>query len=106
MGQRAREVFESEAGATETAVEALLAIAGVDEAGRGPLAGPVIAAFAGFCPAMVAKALPDAWSRTTPQACLDTRAKVSTAALRGAGVDPAACEQAASVSWMGVPETP
>ena len=30
-------------------------------------AGPVVAAFAGFCPAMVAKALPDAWSRTTPQ---------------------------------------
>jgi 3-deoxy-D-manno-octulosonic-acid transferase len=32
MGLRARTVFESEAGATETAVEALLTIAGVDEA--------------------------------------------------------------------------
>jgi hypothetical protein len=64
----------------------------------GPVpAGPVVAAFAGFYPAMVAKALPDAWSRTTPQACLDTRAEVSTAALRAAGVDPAACEQAASL---------
>ena len=60
-------------------------------------AGPVVAAFAGFCPAMVAKALPDAWSRTTPQAYLDTRAEVSIAALRGAGADPAACEQAASL---------
>ena len=64
----------------------------------GPVpAGPVVAAFAGFCPAMVAKALPDAWSRTTPQACLDARAEVSIAALRGAGADPAACEQAASL---------
>ena len=33
-------------------------------------AAPVIAAFGGFHPAMVAKALPDAWSRTTPQACV------------------------------------
>lgn len=64
----------------------------------GPVpAGPVVAAFAGFYPAMVGKALPDAWSRTTPQACLDTRAEVSTAALRAAGVDPAACQQAASL---------
>jgi len=64
----------------------------------GPVpAGPVVAAFAGFCPAMVAKALPDAWSRTTPQACLDTRAEVSIAALRDAGVDQAACGQAASL---------
>ncbi len=64
----------------------------------GPVpAGPVVAAFAGFCPAMVAKALPAAWSRTTPQACLDTRAEVSTAALRGAGADPAACERAAGL---------
>ena len=58
-------------------------------------AGPVVAAFAGFCPAMVAKALPDAWSRTTPSACLRARAEVSTAALREAGADPRACERAA-----------
>ncbi len=57
----------------------------------------MVAAFAGFCPAMVAKALPDAWSRTTPQACLQARAEVSTAALREAGADPAACERAASL---------
>jgi hypothetical protein len=64
----------------------------------GPVpAAPVIAAFAGFCPAMVAKALPDAWSRATPEACLEARAAVSTAALRRAGADPAACERAAGL---------
>jgi hypothetical protein len=64
----------------------------------GPVAaGPVVAAFAGFCPAMVAKALPDAWSRTTPSACLQARADVSTAALRDAGAEPEACERAASL---------
>jgi hypothetical protein len=58
-------------------------------------AAPVIAAFGGFHPAMVAKALPDAWSRTTPQTCVQARAAVSTAALRDAGVDPQACDAAA-----------
>jgi hypothetical protein len=60
-------------------------------------AGPVIAAFAGFQPAMVAKALPDAWCRTTPQACLEARATVSAAALREAGADPDACDRAAAI---------
>ena len=64
----------------------------------GPVpAAPVVAAFAGFCPAMVAKALPSAWARATPEACLEARAAVSTAALRAAGADPAACERAASL---------
>jgi len=64
----------------------------------GPVpAGPVVAAFAGFQPAMVAKALPDAWSRTTPQACLDVRTRVSAAALREAGADPDACDRAAAI---------
>jgi hypothetical protein len=64
----------------------------------GPVpAAPVIATFAGFCPAMVAKALPGAWSRATPEACLGARAAVSTAALRRVGADPAACERAASL---------
>jgi hypothetical protein len=64
----------------------------------GPVpAGPVVAAFAGFQPAMVAKALPDAWSRTTPQACLEARATVSAAALRDAGADPGACDRAATI---------
>jgi len=64
----------------------------------GPVpAGPVVAAFAGFQPAMVAKALPDAWSRTTPQACLDARTRVSAAALREDGADPDACDRAAAI---------
>jgi hypothetical protein len=64
----------------------------------GPVpAAPVVAMFAGFHPATVARALPEAWSRTTPRACLDARAAVSTAALRDAGADPEACGQAAAV---------
>jgi hypothetical protein len=64
----------------------------------GPVAAaPVIAAFGGFHPAMVAKALPGAWARTTPEACLKARAAVSTAALHEAGVDPQACERAATL---------
>jgi len=64
----------------------------------GPVpAGPVVAAFAGFQPAMVAKALPDAWSRTTPQACLEARERVSAAALRDTGADPGACDRAAAI---------
>ncbi len=57
----------------------------------------MVAIFAGFCLAMVAKALPDAWTRTTPEACVQARAEVSTAALREAGADPAACARAASL---------
>jgi|SRR5579859_1420704 len=64
----------------------------------GPVpAAPVVAMFAGFHPGTVARALPDAWSRTTPQACLEARAAVSTAALRDAGADPDACGRAAAV---------
>ena len=64
----------------------------------GPVpAAPVVAMFAGFHPGTVARALPDAWSRTTPQACLEARAAVSAAALREAGADPEACGRAAAV---------
>ena len=63
----------------------------------GPVpAAPVVAMFAGFHPGTVARALPEAWSRTTPQACLEARAAVSTGALRDAGADPQACELAAA----------
>ena len=64
----------------------------------GPV-GPalVVAIFAGFQPDMVAKALPDAWSRAAPQTCLDKRTEVSGAALRAAGVEPAACRSAAEI---------
>ncbi|HEX2134120.1 MAG TPA: hypothetical protein VHH15_21465 [Actinophytocola sp.] len=63
----------------------------------GPVgAGPVVAAFAGFEPSMVAKALPDAWTRATPAACLAARVEVSTAALRGVGVDESVCAAVAA----------
>ncbi|MGH9138669.1 MAG: SCO6745 family protein, partial [Acidimicrobiales bacterium] len=49
----------------------------------GPV-GPdaVVATFAGFHPDMVRRALPDAWSFSTPPACLEARLAVSSAALR------------------------
>ncbi|HEY0531696.1 MAG TPA: hypothetical protein VGD29_08880 [Actinoplanes sp.] len=40
----------------------------------GPVtAGPVIAAFFGFSPAMVTRALPDVWTRISPQAAIEAR---------------------------------
>src|SRR5688500_10113470 len=40
----------------------------------GPVgAEPVIAAFFGFAPSMVIRALPDVWSRISPAAALDAR---------------------------------
>jgi hypothetical protein len=44
--------------------------------------GPVTAAFFGFAPAMVARALPDVWTRISPQAALGARAAGARAALR------------------------
>jgi hypothetical protein len=64
----------------------------------GPVPAAVaVASFAGFQPAMVAKALPGAWSRTTPQDCIRARLAVSRAALQDAGLDPEVCERAATV---------
>lgn len=60
-------------------------------------AEPVIALFAGFEPAMVRKALPDAWTRTSPEACVAARQAVSAAALRGVGVDEDAFRSAAEL---------
>jgi hypothetical protein len=61
----------------------------------GPVgAAPVVATFAGFEPSMVFKALPDAWNRASPAACLAARSEVSAAALRTAGVAEAACKEA------------
>jgi hypothetical protein len=63
----------------------------------GPVgAGAVVATFAGFEPSMVFKALPDAWSRATPEACLAARSAVSVDALRSAGVAEDACAEATS----------
>jgi hypothetical protein len=66
-------------------------------------AEPVIACFAGFEPGMVAKALPDAWSRTTPEARLDARRSVSVDALTAAGIDESVCAAAARSSRPGRP---
>ncbi|NUO55212.1 MAG: hypothetical protein HOV78_01005 [Hamadaea sp.] len=56
-------------------------------AGRAAVLGPVgpapvVAAFFGFAPATVARALPDVWSRATPAAALEARQSGSVAALR------------------------
>lgn len=42
---------------------------------------PVVAAFFGFAPAMAARALPDVWTRATPEAALDARLAGARAAL-------------------------
>jgi hypothetical protein len=59
--------------------------------------GPVVAAFAGFEPSMVAKALPDAWTRATPAVCLDARLEAAAAGLRSADVDEDAYYRPAAV---------
>jgi hypothetical protein len=45
--------------------------------------GPVIAAFFGFAPSMVTRALPDIWTRISPAAALSARAAGARAALTG-----------------------
>lgn len=64
----------------------------------GPVSPAVVTAtFAGFAPAMVRRALPDAWSMSTPAACLDARAAASRAALEDVGVTTSGCEHAAEL---------
>lgn len=64
----------------------------------GPVgAGAVTAAFANFAPSMVDRALPGAWSRTTPERCLDARSRVSAEALRALGVDGGAAARAVAL---------
>lgn len=62
-------------------------------------AGPVTAAFFGFAPAMVARAVPDVWSRATPAAALAARLDGARAALTGllAGVPAAHVAEAAEL---------
>ena len=60
---------------------------------------PVIAAFHGFPPSVVTRALPDAWSYATPEQALEARASGAAAALRrlwGSDVDVA---EAADLAW-------
>jgi hypothetical protein len=63
-------------------------------------ASPVIAAFYGFAPQMVRRALPDIWSRAEPSAALAARLAGARAALAGlldeAGIDAHAVERAAA----------
>ncbi|MBF6163576.1 hypothetical protein IU486_02165 [Streptomyces gardneri] len=54
----------------------------------------VRAAFAGFHPDMVHRALPEAWQRATPQQCLDARLELATGLLRGVGAGDAMCARA------------
>jgi hypothetical protein len=61
----------------------------------GPIgAGPVVAAFFGFAPVMVGRALPDIWTRITPAAAIEARVAGARAALAelldGIDVDEAA----------------
>jgi hypothetical protein len=59
--------------------------------------GPVVAAFSGFAPSMVHRALPDAWSITTPASCLEARSASAAAALREVGVDEHTLAEAVEV---------
>ncbi|GAB2587087.1 hypothetical protein Aab01nite_50660 [Paractinoplanes abujensis] len=61
--------------------------------------GPVTAAFFGFAPVMVARALPDVWTRITPEAALAARTSGATAALTDlfTGLPAATIAEAADV---------
>jgi diadenosine tetraphosphatase ApaH/serine/threonine PP2A family protein phosphatase len=58
---------------------------------------PVEAIFAGFRPAWVSRALPDAWTYASPEACLSARATSAAAALRRVGVTDEAADRAAAL---------
>ncbi|MBH0775727.1 SCO6745 family protein [Nocardia bovistercoris] len=57
-------------------------------------AGAVTATFAGFHPDMVGRALPDAWSRTSPSRCLEARSAAATRLLRASGARDEECARA------------
>lgn len=62
----------------------------------GPVSAPVVSAtFFGFHPAMVARAIPDAWRSTSPSAVLTARIQAAASALRrvlGPDIDAVAWE--------------
>lgn len=78
----------------------------------GPVgAAPVTAAFHGFHPSMVARALPGVWSLGTSDGALAARLAGSAAALRRSGLDgagpaadPAALHRAAELAWAAAGE--
>jgi Helix-turn-helix family len=62
----------------------------------GPVGPPVVeAVFANFAPRRVRRALPDAWSHTTPEACLQARRDSAVAALRRVAPD-----ELAAAPWV------
>jgi hypothetical protein len=64
----------------------------------GPVTAPgVVSVFGVFEPAMVARALPSAWTRASAEACLAARSEVSAQVLRGIGVSEKACEAAVAL---------
>ncbi len=69
----------------------------------GPLGpAPVAAMFHGFHPDRIHRALPDAWTLTTPADALDARLRASVDALRrlgGAALDDARVAEAADLAW-------
>jgi len=66
----------------------------------GPVgAAPVIAAFYGFAPRMVTRALPDVWTRATPEAALAARAAGARAGLvRLLGGEPSEIARSAELT--------
>lgn len=67
--------------------------------------GVVIATFYNFAPAMVRRALPDAWSYSTPTRVLEARWSVADAALRrllGDAVDGPEVAEADRLAWQAV----
>ncbi|MDT7600710.1 MAG: hypothetical protein QOK26_2787, partial [Pseudonocardiales bacterium] len=66
----------------------------------GPVSPEVVAAMAyGFAPAMVARAIPDAWGFAAPGSVLDARLTGVAAALR-ASLDPAAVADLTELSGL------
>lgn len=60
---------------------------------------PVVAAFHGFPPSMVTRALPDAWSYAPPERALEARACGSAAALRRLWGSDEDVDEAADLAW-------
>ncbi len=72
----------------------------------GPLGpAPVVAAFHGFHPSLVTRALPDAWAYGTPEQALEARASGAAAALRRVWGDDTDVTEAADLAWTAAQAT-
>lgn len=60
-------------------------------------ASVVEATFSNFSPSLVARAVPEVWQRTTPEAAIEARLTVATDTLRAVGVDAEACAEATAM---------